>query len=193
MLKVGITGGIGGGKSTVSKIIQLFGYPVYNADSRAKYLMNHDDHLKQQIIGLFGAEVYVTGELNRKLVAAKVFSDPDLLKQMEHYVHPAVYRDFERWSAEQTSGIVFKEAAILFESDGHLTVDRVICVTAPLETRIKRVIHRDHLTRDEVLKRMNNQWPDKKKIELSDYIVYADDEHSVIKQVDEILKNLKKS
>ncbi|MFB6340119.1 dephospho-CoA kinase [Saccharicrinis sp. FJH62] len=193
MLKVGITGGIGGGKSTVSKIIEVFGYPVYNADSRAKYLMNHDDILRQQISELFGSEIYKTGELDRKAMASRVFTDPALLKQVESYVHPAVYRDFENWSREQASDIVFKEAAILFESNGNLTVDRVICVTAPLETRIARVIHRDHLTREDVLNRMKNQWPDKKKIEMSDYVVYADDDHSVIRQVDEILKNLKKT
>ncbi|MFC0878680.1 dephospho-CoA kinase [Saccharicrinis sp. FJH2] len=193
MLKVGITGGIGGGKSTVSKIIEVFGYPVYSADSRAKYLMNHDDILRQQISELFGSEIYKTGELDRKAMASRVFTDPALLKQVESYVHPAVYRDFENWSREQASDIVFKEAAILFESNGNLTVDRVICVTAPLETRIARVIHRDHLTREDVLNRMKNQWPDKKKIEMSDYVVYADDDHSVIRQVDEILKNLKKT
>jgi dephospho-CoA kinase len=193
MLKIGITGGIGGGKSTVSKIIELFGYPVYGADVRAKYLMNHDDILKQQISDLFGADVYISGELDRKALADKVFTNPERLKQLERFVHPAVYRDFEHWCKDQHESIVFKEAAILFESNGQFTIDRVICVTAPLETRIARVIHRDKLTRDDILNRMKNQWPDQKKIELSDYVVYADDEHSVIKQVDEILRNIKKT
>lgn len=193
MLKIGITGGIGGGKSTVSKIIRVFGYPVYNADERARFLMDHDEELKRQISKLFGHEIYRDGTLNRKTLSAKIFTNPELLKQHEKLVHPSVYKDFEEWSLKQQTDLVFKEAAILFESNGHLTVDHVICVTAPVETRVHRVMQRDELSREDIINRMNNQWPDQKKIEISDYVVYADDNHSVIKQVDEILKNLQKN
>lgn len=191
MLKVGITGGIGGGKSTVSKIMTLFGYPVYDSDEQARMLMMNNDALVLQIKHLLGNDVYVNGQLDRKKIASMVFSNRNLLTQLEQLVHPAVKMDFDAWCSEQTTSIVFKEAAILFESGGDEFLDFVICVTAAEQIRKERVLKRDNMTLEEVNKRMDKQWPDQQKIELSDFVIYADDEHSVIHQVKDVLSLLK--
>ncbi|HCB47151.1 MAG TPA: dephospho-CoA kinase, partial [Algoriphagus sp.] len=134
---VGITGGIGSGKSTVAKIFEILGIPVYYADDKAKSLMNHDSELKEQIIQEFGEESYNSeGDLNRKYLASTVFSDPEKVKKINSLVHPAVGRDFETWASIQSTSYVLKEAALIFETGGEKKLDAVINVSSPLKIRV---------------------------------------------------------
>jgi dephospho-CoA kinase len=192
LLKVGITGGMGSGKSTVAKIIQLLGYPVYNSDIQARLLMNSDRQLISEISAIFGDNIYDTSGLNRKEIARRVFTDSDVLKKLEAVVHPAVEEHFNNWCENQNSQIVFKEAAILFETGAYKMLDAVICVTAPEDVRIKRIMNRDGLTKAEVMNRLKFQWDDDKKLALSEFVIYANDDQSVIKQVITIVEILKK-
>lgn len=191
-LKIGITGGMGSGKSTVAKIVQLLGYPVYNSDEQARALMNSDHNLRKEITELFGDNIYKSTGLDRKEISRKVFTDKDLLKRLEAVVHPAVENHFNLWCNTQQTSLVFKEAAILFESGAYKMLNTIICVTAPEEIRIKRVMKRDGLSQDEVMNRLRFQWNDKKKIELSEFVIYANDDQSVIKQVVNVVDILKK-
>ena len=143
LLRIGITGGIGSGKSTVAHIFSLLGVPVYNADDRAKWLMVNDDSLVSSIITEFGSDSYIDGQLNRQYLAEKVFKDEDLVKKLNALVHPAVASDFAGWSSEYNSGYVLKEAALLFETGSYLELDATILITAPFELRIKRIQNRD--------------------------------------------------
>jgi dephospho-CoA kinase len=192
LLKVGITGGMGSGKSTVAKIIQLLGYPVYNSEIQARSLMNSDNQLMSEISAIFGDNIYDTTGLNRKEIARRVFTNSNLLKKLEAVVHPAVEKHFNNWCENQNSQIVFKEAAILFETGAYKMLDTVICVTAPEDVRIKRIMNRDGLTQGEVMNRLKFQWDDEKKLALSEFAIYANDNHSVIKQVITIVDILKK-
>lgn len=168
---VGLTGGIGSGKTTVAKMFNKLNVPVYIADDEAKALMVRSKVLIRQLKALFGENAYIGKELNKKFLANAIFNDKDLLKKMNAIVHPKVARHFKRWVAKQDSPYVIKEAAILFENGNYKQCDIVITVTAPLETRINRVISRDNTTKEKVLAVINNQWPDSKKIEKSNYII----------------------
>lgn len=183
MLKVGLTGGIGSGKSTVAEIFAQLKIPIYLSDDRAKDLMVNNSSVKSAVISLFGKESYVDGELNRTFIASKVFSDQKELEKLNAIVHPALKTDFENWCKNQTSIYVVKEAAILFESGANKGLDKVILVEAPKEMRIKRVMERDKVARNLVLARMDKQWSDKRKRELSDYIIQNDGVHLVLEQV----------
>lgn len=189
MLKVGITGGIGSGKSTIAHLYEMMGYPVYYADDRAKWLMNNSVEIKKQLIATFGIEVY-PDELDTKVLANKVFSNPEALGKLNAIVHPAVRQDIEAWNKEQDSPIIFREAAILFESGTNDTVDKVICVCAPKITRVMRVMKRDNCSSAQVEERMENQWTDEQKAALSDYILNTDDTQLVIPKAIEILEKL---
>ncbi len=189
---IGITGGIGSGKSTIARILQSMGYPIYYADKRAKILMNSDESLVQDIISLFGNEVYKNQELNRPYLANIVFNDSVKLQELNNLVHPAVATDFKKWTSSQTTNFVFKEAAILFEIGSHKELDYNILVTAPVEERIKRTMARDKTTREAVLDRMKNQWADQQKIPLADFIIDNGGCVLVIPQVLEIINSLKK-
>ena len=192
MLKIGLTGGIGSGKSSVAKIFETFGIPVYFADERAKILMTTDNILISGVKNIFGKEAYTPdGALNRSLIAQKSFGGGPLLKELEALVHPAVFADSERWHLEQT-GVPYtiKEAALLFESGNHKTMDRVITVFAPLELRIKRVMDRDKSTREDVESRIAKQMPEEEKMSLADFVVYNDGLHSLVMQVWEIHQKL---
>jgi len=174
MLKAGITGGIGSGKTTVCKMFEKLGIPVYYADDRAKYLMQHEHFLIDQIKKNFGEEVYVNGTLDRKLLASKVFNQPAKLALLNSLVHPAVFRDTERWMEEQKEKrvpYVLKEAALLVETGSYKALDKLIVVTAPLNTRIERVAERDKANEQEILDRVKNQLPDEEKVKLASYIV----------------------
>ena len=174
MLKVGITGGIGSGKTTVCKMFETQGVPVYYADDRAKYLMQHEHFLIDLIKKNFGEEVYVNGTLDRKLLAAKVFNDKAKLDLRNSLVHPAVYRDTERWVEEQKEkkvAYILKEAALLVETGSYKALDKLIVVTAPLETRIERVSERDKSDAVDVLARVKNQLPEEEKLKLADYVI----------------------
>lgn len=188
---VGITGGIGSGKSTVSSIIKVLGFPVYNSDARSHELVNTDPQIILKIKESFGEEVYEDGILNRKALAAIVFKDRSKLEELNGIIHPAVADDFIAWKHTQKSKLTFKEAAILFESGAYRMVDKVILVTAPEQIRIERVVRRDGVDETMVKERIANQWSDEEKEKLTDYIISADDKQLVIPQVLNILEKLK--
>ncbi len=187
---IGLTGGIGSGKSTVASIFRTLGIPVYDSDLRAKYLMNSNPDLSKKIIALFGAEAYSSPqELNRSLIASRVFKDKTLLDKLDAIVHPAVYKDLVEWasSPEQISApYLIQESAILFEENLTERLQGIILVVASEELRISRTMNRDKVTREDVLQRMKHQWMDAKKIPLSDYVIYNDEEKSLIGQVTDI-------
>ncbi len=171
MKVVGLTGGIGSGKSTVAKMFERLGVPIYIADDEAKKMMNKDSNVKKRIIDLLGKNSYVNDELNRPFIADKVFNNKELLEKLNSIVHPAVAAHFINWKNEQISTYVIKEAAILFENGGYQQCDYTILVTAPEEIRIERVLKRDNTTRSQILARLKNQWEDSKKIPLADFVI----------------------
>ncbi len=185
---IGITGGIGSGKTTVCKIFELLGISVYYADDSAKHLMVHDPQVVSSIQQLLGAEAYLPdGSLNRKWIGSQVFNDRDKLNQLNAIVHPATREDFRRWVEEKqgntNDAFVLREAAILFEAGAAADTDGVITVYAPKSIRIRRVMERDHVSQEEVLKRMANQWADTEKIRRADLTIYNDGTHMVVPQV----------
>lgn len=168
---VGLTGGIGSGKSTIAKWFEEKGTPVYNSDFEAKKLMNSDPELMNQLIGLFGDEVFANGTLNRLFISQKVFNDKLLLTKLNKIVHPAVGKDFRKWVTEQEKEMLVKEAAILFESGAYKDCDLIVSVVADEKTRIRRVMERDGVNEEQVRKRMNNQWTDEQRVEHSDFVI----------------------
>lgn len=183
MLKIGITGGIGSGKSTVAQLFKVLGIPVYSADDAAKRLMNEDEGLVNQVKLLFGETAYSNGQLNRKYVADIVFKNPAQLAQLNAIVHPVTLRDAEEWMHNQTAPYAIKEAAVLFESGAHEHLDYVIGVSAPAPLRMQRAMHRDNISREEVIARMNKQIDEIIKMRLCDFIIYNDEQQLVIPQV----------
>ena len=191
MIKIGITGGIGSGKSTVSKVFELLGVPVYYSDTVAKELMN-DNSIQKKITDLFGKHVLLnTGLVDRKAIAAIVFKDKDKLQQLNKIIHPAVGEHFNNWVSQQKEATyILKEAAILFESGANKFVDKVIVVTAPKDLRIERVLYRDKSNREEIEQRIKNQMDDKELVKLADYVIINDETQSVIQQVLSIHKEI---
>jgi dephospho-CoA kinase len=185
MLKIGITGNIGSGKTTVSKLFELLGVPVFYADDEAKKVMVTDDILKDEIKLAFGKDAYFdNGTLNRKYLADIVFNDDHQLNRLNLLVHPATFRAFNNWAGCIIGApYVLKEAALLFETDSYTICDYTILVRAPLEKRIERVIQRDGLKLDDIKSRESKQLPEEKKSSLADYIIINDDQHLVIPQV----------
>ncbi len=182
--KVGITGGIGSGKTTVCRIFEAIGIPVYYADDKAKILMTESKSLVRRIKQLLGEDAYTsTGKLNRAYVADIIFSDQKKLEQLNALVHPAVWEDGEKWNDAQNSPYTLKEAALLFESGGHQLLDAVITVTAPEDIRIERVMRRDGVSKEQVKARMQKQWPERQKKELADYVINNDGKSFLIPQV----------
>lgn len=188
---IGITGGIGSGKSVAANILNSMGYPVYNSDDRAKILINKDSSLILKIKESFG-NVYNTEGLDRQKMANIVFNNPVKLALLNSIVHPAVGHDFDLWVDKQSSSLVFKEAAILFETGIYKTLDKVILVTCPLPIKIKRVMERDSVSQEDVENRMKNQWIDEQKIKLSDYVIDNSGNKLLIPQVQKILNHLTK-
>lgn len=186
MYKVGLTGGIGSGKSTIGRIFQNLGVPVYNSDLRARLLIQEHPDIIAAYQTFFGADIYNDGVLDRTRVAIILFNNGDLLNKVQAIVHPIVNDDFNKWILFQKGPVVIKEAAVLFEGGGVDTVDDVLTVTAPLNLRIQRVVNRDHCSEKDVMDRVKNQWSDEKKMALSRYVIYADDNQLVIPQVLEI-------
>lgn len=182
-LKIGITGGIGSGKTTVSRLFNQLGVPLYVADDRARWLMNNDPKIIQRINKLFGPEAYINGELNRPYLSAKVFGNATLITKLNQVVHPAVFADFDQWVANQHCAYILKEAALLFESGSYLDLDAIITVDAPLETRISRTMKRDGVNREAVLKRIGNQFPDKLKRDAADFVLLNDGAEPLLPQV----------
>ncbi len=185
MLKIGITGGIGSGKSTVSKIFEVLGVKVFYADDQAKRIMTTDPILMADIKRTFGEVSYFEdGTLNRKHIAGIVFNNEAELAKLNAITHPAVFRAFDAWVAQVTdTPYIIKEAALLFEASSYKICDKTIMVYAPLEMRIDRVMARDNLTREEALARNARQFTDEQKIKLADYLIKNDDSELVIPQV----------
>lgn len=190
--KVGITGGIGSGKTTVCKIFEALGIPVYYADERAKWLMAHDEALKAAIIEAFSSQAYTgDGSLNRAYLAEVVFGDEQQLQRLNALVHPAVGRDAEAWHERQSAApYTLKEAALLFESGSFRQLDKVITVYAPRELRLQRVMRRDGATREQVEARMARQLPEEEKVRRADYVIYNDGRAPLVRQVWEIHRAL---
>lgn len=183
MLKVGLTGGIGSGKSTIAKVFATLGIPVFDADDAAKKLMTEDAALKAGVIQLFGEEAYDDEGLNRKYISGIVFKDAFRLEQLNAIVHPAAIRSAENWMALQTTPYVIKEAAILFESGSVSHLDKVIGVFAPKHLRIQRAMQRDNIQREEVLARIVRQVDDAIKMKLCDYVITNDEQQMLLPQV----------
>jgi len=193
MFRVGLTGGIGSGKSLICSILKHLGVPVYYADTEAKKLMNSDLELRKQIVRLFGEQAYGRGDLDSSYVAGQLFGDNALLKAMNSIVHPAVRKDFKRWAELQNDiPYVVEEAAILFESGAYKEMDFTVLTSAPEEVRIKRVMERDGSDRDSVLKRMGHQWSEKELRKLADYVIENDGQEMLLPQVIELHNKLLK-
>jgi dephospho-CoA kinase len=190
MLKIGITGGIGSGKSTVAKVFEVLGIPVYYADDAAKKLMNEDEELKEKIQLQFGNEVYKDGQLDRKHLAEIVFTSPQKLALLNALVHPATLKDAERWMQKQLSPYAIKEAALIFESGAQDHLDYVIGVTTPAPLRIKRTMQRDGITREEVIARMDKQMDETIKMKLCDFVIKNNDQEMLLPQILELHEKL---
>ena len=190
MLKVGITGGIGSGKTTVCQIFEKLGVPVYYADQRAKELMEDDSQLRSEIKEEFGDDVYdADGKLNRKKLAEIVFNNEEKLLKLNGMVHPAVFRDNQSWNevlAKKGYPYTLKEAALLVETGSYRTLDKLIVVSAPEEDRIKRVMERDGSTEEQVLARIKAQMPEEQKVKYADYIIFNDRIMDLVPEVTKI-------
>jgi len=187
MLKVGITGGIGSGKTTVCRIFEMLNTPVYYADDRAKWLMQHDPDLKKNLIQLFGETIYLEdGSLNRKHLGSLVFGDKKLLTQLNKLVHPAVFLDGEQWFKSKNTNYAIKESALFYETGSYLNMDKMIVVTTEREERIRRVMLRDGLARAAVEARMDKQLPEEEKIAKADFVIYNNGRELLIPRVMEI-------
>lgn len=185
---VGVTGGIGSGKSTVCQVFSILGIPIYSADERAKWLMTNDSGLKKELVSKFGESSYLPdGTLNRAFLAETVFSDPEKVATINSLVHPAVGRDFAQWAEAQKSPYVIKEAALLFETGSADQLDVVINVSSPLKIRMARVLLRDpHRSEEQVNHIINQQMPDEEKNEKADFVIKNSENKMVIPQVLEI-------
>jgi len=183
MLRIGLTGGIGSGKSTVAQIFEVLGIPVYYADIEAKRLMNEDAELITSISKNFGEQAYTNNLLNRKYISSIVFSDPAKLELLNSIVHPATKKDSEKWMNQQSTLYAIHEAALIFEAKVSDRLDYVIGVSSPKELRIKRTMQRDDVSYDEVVKRMNKQFDEETKISKCDFVLINDEKQLLIPQV----------
>jgi dephospho-CoA kinase len=190
MLRIGLSGGIGSGKSTVAGILAKMGYPVFYSDQEAKRLYDENPVLQKQLVDLFGPAIYRDGQLNKAFLAQQLFSNAELKAQVTALVHPLVRKAFEVWAQQQVSDLVFNEAAILFETAAYKDFDATVLVTAPIETRIERVQKRDLISREAVLQRIANQWPDSKKMNLTTYII-TNDGQPLLQQIEDVISKLK--
>ena len=190
MLKIGLTGGIGSGKSVIAQLFKVMGVPVFDADKEAKRIMEYDEELQKALIAEFGASTYTNGRLNRVYLAQQVFADTYKLEKLNALVHPVTIAAAENWMQKQTSTYVVKEAALLFESGSAENLDYIIGVFAPAHIRIQRVMERDGLSRDDVKARMNRQIQDEIKMKLCDFVLINDERQLLIPQVLELHREL---
>ena len=193
MKVIGITGGIGSGKSFVCKILEEMGYAVYYSDDRAKILMNSDLRIQKELKQLFGEEVYNEDGLNRELISKKIFSDIALRKKINQLIHPIVREDFEQWKEGfKNEAFIFNEAAILFETGAHVNYDSVILVYAPMQIKLKRIKKRDGVSEEEVLRKINSQWSDEQKMKLTPHHILNDGKNPLNERISEVLAQLSK-
>jgi dephospho-CoA kinase len=183
MLKVGLTGGIGSGKSTVAKALASIGMPIFDADKAAKDVLQNNAGVQQAVISYFGNDIYEAGILNRTKLAKQVFNNPEQLEILNSIVHPATIIAAETWMQQQKSIYVVKEAALLFEAGTAGSLHYIIGVTAPKHLRIQRVMHRDGVSRQEVLSRMSRQINDSIKMKLCDFVIYNDEQQPLLPQI----------
>jgi dephospho-CoA kinase len=191
MLKVGITGGIGSGKSLVARLFGILGVPVFQADTEARKMMEEDPVIRQKLTEMFGSDTFVEGRLNRAHLSARVFGNPPLLAQLNELVHPAILERADRWMREQTTPYALKEAALIFESGGQRYLDVVIGVYAPEALRIARVMRRDGIDRQAVKDRMKNQLEESLKMRLCDHVIRNTEQELLIPQVLELHQRLR--
>ncbi|MDR1356891.1 MAG: dephospho-CoA kinase [Tannerellaceae bacterium] len=183
MIKIGLTGGIGSGKSTVSSLLEVLGVPVYEADAESKKLTAASPRIRRRLTEIFGESIYNGAEIDRKRLAARIFTDAEALKQVNAIIHPEVGVHFLAWASRQTADLCVIETAILFESGFNRLVDISVMVYAPEELRIERVMARDGVCSEDVMLRMRNQWPEETKKTHSDYIIYNDGRRALLPQV----------
>jgi dephospho-CoA kinase len=194
-IKLGITGGIGSGKTSVCRVFNVLGIPVFSADAEAQIIMDSNENIIHGINSLANSNLYVDGTLNRRKLSDLIFNDGNLLKKVNSLVHPVVFEHFIKWEKDQTSPYVIMEAAILFESGASKLVDKTLTVVAPEQERIERVVHRNYLTKKQVLERIRNQMDDDSKIKLSDYVIQNSDYDMIIPAIlvihNDILNHIK--
>lgn len=188
---IGITGGIGAGKTTIANMFALLGVPIYNSDDRAKFLMAHDESVRTSVIDLLGPEAYhEDSTLNRQFVGTSIFDNLVMLSRINGIVHPAVERDFIAWQEQYDVPFVLKEAALIFESGSFLSLDAVINIHAPVNIRMERVMMRDKADIESVRKRMKHQWSDDRRQQMADFIVFNNGSQSLVRQVFDLNNHL---
>lgn len=183
---VGLTGGIGSGKTTVANMFNALGIPIYIADEEAKKLMTSSKIIKRKLIELFGTKAFINGKLNKSFISDTIFRDKLFLTKMNAIIHPVVANHFKKWVLKQHAPYVIKEAAILFENDGYKQCDLIIIVTAPKELKIKRLLSREHMTVEKIEAIMNNQWSDAEKVKRSQYVIVNSELENTRQQVAKI-------
>ncbi|HBL77810.1 MAG TPA: dephospho-CoA kinase [Prolixibacteraceae bacterium] len=192
MIRVGLTGGIGSGKTIIGKMFGLLHIPVFSADNEAKMLLGTNSSVRSRLISIFGPDIYLPNQtIDRKKFASIIFNDQYLLKQVNEIVHPEVHRSFYKWSEKQKAPFVLYEAAILFESGHYRDMDYTILVVADEDTRLGRVVQRDSDTEEQIRQRMANQWTDEQKVKLANFIIQNNGRELIIPQVLEIIKTIK--
>ena len=189
---VGLTGGIGSGKSLIAKIIRSFGFPVYDSDFEAKILMENNQNVAQKLIEIFGNDVFINGKLNRVLLSQKIFLDKNLLEKVNKIVHSAVFEHFADWAVQQKSKIIFMESAIIFENSLEKYFNKIISVISPQEVRIQRVMQRSNMQRNEIEKRISAQLSNEILVQKSNFTIINNDKEALLPQVVKILKILTK-
>ena len=190
-ISVGITGGIGSGKSYICQVLETMGYPVFYSDQEARDIIENDPRAIAFVTSNFGDEAYKKGKLVRGYIAKKVFEDDSLREKLNQFIHPLVREHFSNWANDQDAKIVFSEAAIFFETGAYKNYDQMILVTAPHKLKIERVKKRSGLTEEQIMSRMNAQWPDEKKIPLADFVINNDQKEPLLPQIVQMLEAIK--
>lgn len=190
VIKLGITGGIGSGKTSVCRVFKVLGIPVFSADFEAKNIMDNDDSVKLRINSIAGKELYVSGILDRAELASLIFNNKLLLDKVNSLIHPIVFENFRKWESKQDAPYVIMEAAILFESGAWEIVDKVATVVAPAEQRIERIMQRNNLTREQIIMRINSQMDDDEKVKRSDYVIQNSEKDMIIPAILKIHEDL---
>ena len=190
MKRIGITGGIGSGKSIVTQLLTIYGIPAYIADDESKRLTNTAPAIRTALINLFGESIYTEQGLNRQMLASQIFNNDLILKQVNNIIHPIVADDFNCWCTRQENSLCAVESAILFESGFNKLTDVTLMVYAPLEIRISRVLSRDHVSKESIINRIKSQMPDEEKEQLADFTIINDGKHALIPQVEKFLEQI---